>query len=119
MIIIPEGGKIMVEGEVMRPGSIDLTRRMSMLSALAASGGITYGAKVSEVEVIREIDGRKVHLVLDLEKLASGEQEDVMLKNGDIVRIPSDSGRRLTQDTFEGLTRIINFGVGGTYNMAP
>jgi len=119
MIILPEAGKLMVEGEVQRIGSVDLTRRMTLLSALASSGGITYGAKVDEVEVIREIDGRKVHLVLDLTKLATGEEKDVLLRNGDIVRVPSDTSRRLTQDTFDGLSRIINFGIGGNYSVAP
>ncbi len=119
MIIIPEAGKVMVEGEVEKPGGIDLGQQLTVLGALAAAGGITYGAKVDEIEVIREggIED-KLRLVLDLGKMASGEDKDVRLRNGDIVRVPSDSGRRLTQDTFEGLTKLINFGVGGSVNLA-
>ena len=120
MVLVPEAGKIMVEGEVQKGGSYDLNPQTTLLSALAAAGGITYGAKVDEVEVVRDLSlTRKAHLVLDLGKIASGEEKDVRLRNGDIVRVPSDSGRRLTQDTFEGFAKLINFGVGGTFSVGP
>ena len=119
MIIVPEAGKIMVEGEVEKPGSFDLSQQMTLLGALAASGGITYGAKIDEIEVVREASvDQKTRLVLDLEKIGAGEEKDVRLRNGDIVRVPSDSSRRLRQDTFEGITKLINFGVGGSVNLA-
>jgi protein involved in polysaccharide export with SLBB domain len=120
MVIIPESGKVNVEGEVSKPGTYDLPQQMTLLSALAASGGITYSAKVDEVEVIRDVGGsEKARLVVDITKIGTGEERDVRLRNGDIVRIPSDGGRRLTQDTFDGLSRIINVGVGGSFNLAP
>lgn len=119
MIIVPESGKVTVEGEVEKAGALDLGRQMTLLSALAAAGGITYGAKVDEVEIVRDIGSpdKKARLLVDLEKISRGEDRDVRLRNGDIVRVPSDSGRRLTQDTFEGISRILNFGVGGTVNV--
>lgn len=120
MIIVSEAGKVNVDGEVARRGTFDLGRRMTLLGALASAGGITYSAKVDEVEIVRPISGeKKAHLVMDLEKIARGEQEDVRLRDGDIVLVPSESGRKLRQDTFDGLKSIINFGVGGTFNVAP
>jgi polysaccharide biosynthesis/export protein len=119
MVVIPEAGKIMIEGEIEKPGSYDLNQQTTLLGALAASGGITYGAKLDEIEVVREVAlGKKAHLVLDLTRLASGEEKDVRLRNGDIVRVPSDAGRRMRQDTFEGIRRFINFGIGGSVNLA-
>lgn len=113
MIIIPEAGKVMVEGEVQKVGQYDLGQQMTMLGAIAAAGGITYGAKIDEVEIEREVGMEdKAHLVLDLEKIASGEDRDVRLRNGDIVRVPSHSGRRLTQDTFESIRSIFSVGAG-------
>lgn len=118
MIIVPEAGKVMIEGEVQKPGSYDLNQQMTLLGALAASGGITYGAKVDEIEIVREISyDHQAHLVVNLEEIGNGTERDVKLRNGDIVRVPSDSGRRLTQDTFEGVTKLINFGIGGSVNM--
>lgn len=118
MIIVPEAGKVTVEGEVEKAGSFDLAQQMTLLGALAASGGITYAAKVDEIEVVRGSDLQdKIHLVVDLERVARGEERDPRLRNGDIIRVPSHSGRRVTQDTYEAITRIINFGVGSNYNI--
>ena len=115
MIIVPEAGTVMVEGEVAKTGSYELGSRTTLLGALAAAGGITYGAKIDEVEIIRSVDGnRKAHLTVSLENIAIGEEHDVRLRNGDIVRVPSHSGRRLRQDTFDGISRLINFGIGGS-----
>jgi len=119
MVVVPEAGKIMVEGEVQKAGSYDLSQQMTLLAALAAAGGITYGAKADEVELVRDLGpDKQARLIVDLQKIGTGEQKDVRLRNGDIVRVPSDAGRRLTQDTFEGLTKLINFGVGGHVNLA-
>lgn len=118
MIVVPEAGKIMVEGEVANPGAFEISRRMTLLGALAAAGGITYGAKVDEVEVIREVGiENKTRMVVDLVRIANAEEKDLRLRNGDLVRVPSDGGKRVKQDTFESITKIINFGVGGTVNL--
>ncbi len=118
MIIIPDAGQVMVEGEVEKRGAYDIATRTTLLGALAAAGGITYSAKVDEVEVIRNKGQGRTRLVVNLEEILSGIESDVPLRNGDIIRVPSHSGRRLRQDTFDSITRIINFGVGGSVNMA-
>lgn len=120
MIVVPESGNITVDGEVLHRGTFSLGQRMTLLGALGAAQGISYSAKVDEVEIIRDIgEGKKARLLVDLEKIARGEEQDVRLRDGDIVVVPSDYGRRLRQDTFEAVTGIVNFGVGGQYNMAP
>lgn len=120
MIVVPEAGRVVVDGEVDKPGSFELGSRMSLLGSLAASGGITYSAKVDEIEIIRDVGAsERAHLIVNLEKIARGEDPDIKLRNGDIVRVPSDRSRRVAKDTFDGITRIINFGIGGTVNLAP
>lgn len=115
MIIVPEAGGIAVEGEVVRPGAYDLKKGMTLVGGLAAGGGIGYSAQVDEVELIRKINPQQtLRLVLDLTKVASGEQDDVLLRNGDIIRVPSHSGKRISQDTFESISRLVNVGFGGT-----
>jgi polysaccharide export outer membrane protein len=119
MIIVPEGGKVMVEGEVTSPGAFELGQRMTLLGALAAASGVTYSAKLDEIEVVREASLQdKYHLVVSMEDLSSGKYPDIRLKNGDIVRVPSASGRRMSQDTFEGIAKMINFGIGGNVALA-
>lgn len=119
MIIIPEGGKVLVEGEVTSPGAFELGQRMTLLGALAAASGVTYAAKLDEIEVVREVNAKeKRHLVLAMEDISSGKYPDIRLKSGDIVRVPSESGKRMSQDTFEGITKMINFGIGGSIPLA-
>lgn len=119
MLVIPEAGLVNVDGEVQKPGSYELGQRMTLLGAIAAAGGITYSAKVDEIEVVRELDqDRRVHLLVDIAKLARGEDRDVKLRSGDIVVVPTDEGRRLTQDTFESISKVFSFGVGGSVNLS-
>ena len=119
MIVIPEAGKVSVEGEVEKPGQYELSQQMTVIGALNAAGSITYSAKIDEVEIIRNINPlEKARYVFDLDGIRRGEIKDFKLRTGDILRVPSDSGKRMTEATFEGLSRIINFGVGGTVNVA-
>ena len=120
MIVIPEAGKVMIEGEVEKPGQVESTRQLTLIGALAGAGGITYSANVNEVELIRDIgESEPLRLILDLEKVASGEESDVRLRSGDVIRVPTHSGRRLGEDTYKTITGILNFGVGGTVNLMP
>lgn len=120
MIVIPEAGKAMIEGEVEKPGSYDLGKQFTLLGALAAAGGITYSARIEEVEIVREVGlNEKARLIVDLGRIATGEDRDPRIRNGDLIRVPSHPGRRLTQDTFESITKIINFGIGGSVDLMP
>ncbi|MCB0321688.1 MAG: polysaccharide export protein, partial [Bdellovibrionales bacterium] len=111
MIVVPEAGRVVVEGEVEKTGAYELGKRTTLLGALAAAGGITYASKPDEVELIRPArNGEQLRLVVDLEQILNGSSQDVPVRNGDIVRVPSHSGRRMRQDTFDGIARITNFG---------
>ncbi|MEZ4753491.1 MAG: polysaccharide biosynthesis/export family protein [Bdellovibrionota bacterium] len=114
MIVVPEAGTVQVDGEVEKRGTFELGQRMTLLGALAAAGGIRSSAKADEVEVIRQLDGDKVHVVINLEGLSQGEVKDVNLRSGDIIRVPSDSGKRMSEDTFNTITSIISVGVGAS-----
>lgn len=120
MLLIPAAGTVQVDGEVKEVGAFDISRNLTLLGAIAAAGGITYGANIHEIELIREIgEGQKLHYVVDMTRLVSGDEDDLLLQSGDIVRVPSDSGRRMAQDTFEGISKLINVGLGGSFNMLP
>lgn len=86
---------------------------MMVLGALNAAGSITYSAKIDEIEIVRDISPfEKARLVFNLDAIRSGEMPDLKLRTGDVLRVPTDSGKRMTEATFEGLSRIINLGVG-------
>jgi len=63
------------------------------------------------VEIIRDIGGgKKAALSVDLEKMALKGGNDIRLRNGDIVRVPSAAGRFATRQVVELLNGIFNVG---------
>jgi polysaccharide export outer membrane protein len=111
-IIVPEAGSYEVDGEVTTPGSFKLTGRTSVIGAIAAAKGFTYSADVNNVEVIRDLGaGRKALISLDLEEVGLRGSRDIRLRNGDLVRVPSHSGRFFKRQIVETINGLFN-GVG-------
>ncbi len=108
-IIIPEAGNVEVYGEVERPGNYPLGSKTSALGAVASAGGFTYSAKVDEVEIIRDIGGgKKAEMTVNLEDIALHGAQDLRLRDGDIVRVPSDPnlfGRRQAVEVINSMFR--------------
>lgn len=114
VIVVPEAGKVSVDGEVNSPGSYPLGSGTTVLGAVAAAGGLTYAAKVGEVELVRGIgEGKRAMVVLDLEQLALNSDLDLKVLNGDLLRVPSDSGRFERRQVVEVLNRVFKVGVSG------
>jgi protein involved in polysaccharide export with SLBB domain len=111
-IVVPEAGRYEVDGEVLHSGSFVLASRTSALGAIAAAGGFTYSADVKKVEVIRDIGaGKKAAVTLDLEEVGLRGGRDLRLRNGDVVRVPSEPGRFFRRQVVETLNGIFR-GVG-------
>ncbi len=114
VLFVPEAGSFQIDGDVEEPGTYALTKKMSVLGAVAAAGGLRYSADVSEVEVIRDFGpGEKKTVVFDLEKLALNTQNDFRLRDGDVVRVPSASGRFFGAQTVEFINGLVNVGYSG------
>ena len=110
-IVVPEAGTVEVDGEVEEPGSYPLSSRLTLLGTIASAGGLTYSADVHVVEVIRELNsGKKALVSFDLEKLTVGEQDDVRIRDGDVVRVPSHSGRFATRQVVEAVNALFSVG---------
>ena len=80
-----------VAGEVAHPGRFDLHGDVSLIEALAVSGGFKDSAKRTQVILMRKTGGdmAEVHL-LDLRKLmsASNIREDLTIRSGDMIVVP-------------------------------
>jgi polysaccharide export outer membrane protein len=108
-VVVPEVGMVEVDGEVNKPGSYKLASRTSVLGAIAAAAGFTYSANVHAVEVIREVGGgNKAAITLDLEEIGLRGARDVRLRDGDLVRVPSEPGRFFGRQVVETLNGIFN-----------
>lgn len=117
-IIVPSAGAVHVDGEVRRPSSYPLSARTTVLGAIATAGGFTYSADVHKVEVLRELsEGKKALLTLDLEESTLTKGRDIRLKDGDIVRVPSNRGLFAWRQLVEFFSASFNgVGVNGQVN---
>lgn len=87
----PRSHQFNVVGEVNRPGSYQLSQAMTVLDAIAQSGGFKDFAKETKIYVLRPMpDGTRVRMPFNYKQVIKGNdmQENVALKPGDTVVVP-------------------------------
>lgn len=87
----PRSHQFNVVGEVLRPGSYPLMQTMTVLDAIAESGGFKDFAKETKVYVLRLMpDGTRVRIPFNYKRVIQGRdlQENVALKPGDTIVVP-------------------------------
>jgi len=89
-------GEFCIMGNVNNQGYINVTGRpMTLKMAVAAAGGLGPLAWPKTCEVIRRIGKKKEEIVLvDLDKIASGEQPDFFIKPNDLINVGTHSTAR-------------------------
>ncbi len=82
-------GEFCIMGNVNAQGYIPLTGRpLTLKMAIAAAGGLGPLAWPKRCEVIRRISKDKEEIVMvDLDKIASGEQPDFFIKPNDLINV--------------------------------
>ncbi|MHC4322929.1 MAG: polysaccharide biosynthesis/export family protein [Planctomycetota bacterium] len=89
-------GEFCIMGNVNRTGYIPLTGRpMNLKQAIAAAGGLGPLAWPKRCEVVRRIGREKEEIVMvDLDKIASGEQPDFFIKPHDLINVGTHATAR-------------------------
>lgn len=80
-----------VVGEVLKPGYYPLTRRMTILDAIAMAGGFRDFAKVKKIYVLRtDADGKQVRLPFNYKNVVRGKNssQNIELQPRDTLVIP-------------------------------
>lgn len=77
--------KVTVEGAVGKPGVYRLQGRTTLLGALAMAEGTSRVSKLSEVVVLRTIDGQQTGAVFDVGMVRRGELPDPEIRGNDNV----------------------------------
>jgi polysaccharide export outer membrane protein len=82
-------GEFEIMGNVRFTGFISLNgRQINLKQAIAAAGGLGPEAWPKKVEVIRRIGSNKeVIVMVDLDKIAKGEQPDFFIKPNDLINV--------------------------------
>ncbi len=109
-------GEFFIMGNVNKSGVINITGRpMTLKMAIAAAGGLGPLAWPKNVEVIRRIGKEKEEIVMvDLDKIASGEQPDFFIKPHDLINVgthPTARWRAVLRNAFRAA-----YGFGFVYD---
>ena len=80
--------RVFVTGEVAKAGALPLLPGMTVLQALASSGGFTQFAKEKGIYILRNENGKQVKLPYNYKEVLKGTREDVPLQAGDVIVVP-------------------------------
>jgi len=82
--------RVYVTGEVARAGAIPLLPNMTVLQALSSSGGFTQFARIKNIYVLRQVDGKQVKLPFNYKEVVAGKkaEDNIMLQPGDVIVVP-------------------------------
>ncbi len=101
--------KVLVSGEVQRPGSIDLRENLTVVSAILSAGGYTSDAKSGDVLLFRRVNGD----ILQVRKLSlthledpRARERDMVLHDGDMIYVTRDKVSRI-----EHYIKVANLGM--------
>jgi len=109
-------GEFCIMGNVNRTGFIPITGRpMTLKMAIAAAGGLGPLAWPKRVEVVRRIGRKKEEIVMvDFDKIASGEMPDFFIKPNDFINVgthPTSRWRAILRNAFRA-----TYGFGFVYD---
>lgn len=79
------GQQFTIEGAIIKPGMYPVKGRLSLLQAIALSGGPAPSANLSGVVIFRTIEGKRQAARFDLLKIRSGESIDPAIYGNDVV----------------------------------
>jgi polysaccharide biosynthesis/export protein len=97
VVYVPEAGTVFVEGAVRSPGSYSMKERSTTVTqSIAMAGGITTYANGSDVKLVSHTENGKREIVdLDLGMIKTGEAEDPVLKDSDVIIVGASGFKRL------------------------
>jgi polysaccharide export outer membrane protein len=79
--------RVVVLGEVQKPGSLPIEPGMTLLRAISMAGGFNSLANKSKVTLRRKVEGKVRVVVISVEDIMSNAVPDVPLQAGDSVNV--------------------------------
>jgi polysaccharide biosynthesis/export protein len=99
VVTVSRAGIVYVVGEVNKPGGFVLQNNesISILQALALAQGTTHTSAISQTRIIRTdaINGKREEIPINLGKIFSGKEADVLLEPKDVVFVPNSAAKSM------------------------
>lgn len=84
------GNKIYVIGKVNNPGQFIVNPNVDVVQALSMAGGMNPFAVVSDIKILRRVNGQQEAIPFNYGQVENGEnlKQNIVLRSGDIVLVP-------------------------------
>jgi polysaccharide export outer membrane protein len=108
-IRVPEVSKLIVQGNVLKPGVYPVLEPLSnntVTSALAQAGGLAQFADHTAFIFRTDEQGVKHEIMVPLWEILQRKKPDMVLQARDTLYIPDSPKRRITQTTIQALTGV-------------
>jgi polysaccharide export outer membrane protein len=102
--------RVFLEGEVLRPGAIEvLNEVLTLQQAIAMAGGTTLFATLNDVEIVRNDNGKQkiVHLDLRNDEIYTSKKEYFYLKQNDYISIKANKEKIVSSN--QSAARTISY----------
>ena len=80
--------KIVIIGQVAKPGTYAFVSNMSVVEAITLAGGFTPIAAKNKTTITRTEKGQKISLEVEVAEIGEGKAKNVPVRPGDIISIP-------------------------------
>ena len=95
--------RIAIEGAVTRPGIYPVTGQLTLLRALALSGGFAPYADINQIVVYRGgTSGAREQFTYDLDKVRAGQEMDPDIRSDDVIVVQRNARRAALRDSLFG-----------------
>lgn len=92
---------VTVEGDVKQPGVYAINGTETLLGALAQAQSPTEVAKLDQVVIFRNIDGKRAGAVFDVKAIREGRAPDPEVLGGDVIVVGFDQLKGVFRDVFK------------------
>jgi polysaccharide export outer membrane protein len=99
---------VVVAGEVVKPGKIDLREKTTAMQAILLAGGFSESARPRQIILFRKINADTAEVrVLNLGKLQKTVdlERDIQLEAGDMLLVPRDRVQKMSR-----YVKLLNIG---------
>jgi polysaccharide export outer membrane protein len=90
VVSVVQAGSFFALGDFNHPGIYPITgtQHMTLMQAVAIAGGPDLYAGLSRARILRNVDGHREEIVVDLAKLHDGKISDPLIQTDDILYVP-------------------------------
>ncbi|MFT4636263.1 MAG: polysaccharide export outer membrane protein [Arenicella sp.] len=108
-ILVPRAGVVFVEGAVNKPGSYSMEGDTTVLKAIALAGGVPWEGNQGRVQVVRDLAGESFAININLNKIRTQQNEDIVLRDGDIVIVNFSGPKRFVTGFFNTVGNMFGY----------